>query len=255
VYSAPSSQSDFSLFINLFSFPAMKFSRQAIGFILATAATASPVSVQEKRDTVSGGLIPVPNGIPDLTAYTKPLTDILDGEGSLQEDLPVHGLKTKKDTVSGGLIPVPNGIPDLTAYTKPLTDILDGEGSIQDDLPVHGFKEKRDASSFAQGQPISADGKGGPILGGTNHQLDLQNPDNLGRTPTDNGNVPNLKWSFSDSKTRLLKGGWVREQVITDLPSSTDVSAAQQHIKKGALRELHWHRVVRFIYRALTGHN
>jgi oxalate decarboxylase len=80
--------------------------------------------------------------------------------------------------------------------------------------------------------------------GGTNKELDLQNPDNLGQQPTDNGVVPNLKWSFSDSKTRLLKGGWVREQVIQDLPSSHDISGAQQHLVKGAIRELHWHKVV-----------
>lgn len=82
-------------------------------------------------------------------------------------------------------------------------------------------------------------------LGGTNKQLDLENPDGLGLQSTDNGVVPNLKWSFSDSKTRLLKGGWVREQVIQDLPQSHDIAAAQQHLKKGAIRELHWHRVVR----------
>jgi oxalate decarboxylase len=39
----------------------------------------------------------------------------------------------------------------------------------------------------------------------------------------------------------------VREQVITDLPQSHDIAAAQQHLKQGALRELHWHRVVRSI--------
>ena len=72
------------------------------------------------------------------------------------------------------------------------------------------------------------------------------NPDNLGGQSTDNGNVPNMKWSFSDSRTRLLKGGWVREQVIQDLPQSHDIAAAQMHLKKGALREMHWHRVVRF---------
>ncbi|KAF2666277.1 oxalate decarboxylase [Microthyrium microscopicum] len=108
---------------------------------------------------------------------------------------------------------------------------------------------KRDAQ-FAQGEPVDATGKGGPILGGTNKQIDLQNPDGLGAQSTDNGIVPNLKWSFSDSKTRLLNGGWVREQVITDLPSSHDIAAAQQHLKKGALRELHWHRVAEwgFVY-------
>ena len=74
--------------------------------------------------------------------------------------------------------------------------------------------------------------------------MDLQNPNNLGAQSTDNGVVPNLKWSFSDSKTRIFPGGWVREQVVTDLPSSKDIAAAQQHLTKGALRELHWHRVV-----------
>lgn len=85
------------------------------------------------------------------------------------------------------------------------------------------------------------------LSGGTNKQIDLQNPDNLGAQSTDNGVVPNLKWSFSDSKTRILAGGWVREQVITDLPASHDIAAAQQHLKKGAIRELHWHRVVRTV--------
>lgn len=121
--------------------------------------------------------------------------------------------------------------------------------------------EKR--QQFNQGQPVDAKGNGGPIqgkcyalqldtdvkkltdqAGGTNKPLDLQNPDNLGAQSTDNGVVVNLKWSFSDSKTRVLPGGWVREQVITDLPASHDIAAAQQHLKKGALRELHWHRVV-----------
>ncbi|KAI4283730.1 MAG: hypothetical protein L6R38_001987 [Xanthoria sp. 2 TBL-2021] len=104
--------------------------------------------------------------------------------------------------------------------------------------------EKR--QQFSQGQPINAQGNGAPILervheGGTNKELDLQNP---GAQGTDNGVVPNLKWSFSDSKTRIFPGGWVREQVVTDLPASRDIAAAQLHLKGGALRELHWHRVV-----------
>ena len=127
--------------------------------------------------------------------------------------------------------------------------------------------ERRDAPGFAQGQPFDGKGKGAPLSGtriltfqvkfqltdpgGTNKQLDLQNPANLGEEPTDAGNVVNLKWSFSDSHTRLLNGGWVREQVITDLPSSEDIAGAQQHLKKGAIRELHWHRVAEwgFVYK------
>ncbi|KAG8529198.1 uncharacterized protein KY384_005833 [Bacidia gigantensis] len=104
--------------------------------------------------------------------------------------------------------------------------------------------EKR--QQFSQGQPVDGKGKGAPILGGTNKQIDLQNPDGLGAQSTDNGVVPNLKWSFSDSKTRVFPGGWVREQVITDLPASHDIAAAQQHLSKGAVRQLHWHRVVIF---------
>lgn len=83
------------------------------------------------------------------------------------------------------------------------------------------------------------------MLGGTNHAIDLQNPDNLGAQSVDHGAVPNLKWSFSDSKTNIFPGGWTREQVVTDLPQSHDIAGAQQHLIKGAIRELHWHRVVR----------
>lgn len=81
-------------------------------------------------------------------------------------------------------------------------------------------------------------------LGGTNKPVDLQNPDNLGQQDRDNGYIPNLKWAFSDSKTNIFSGGWVREQITSDLPASHDISGAQQHLKKGAIRELHWHRVV-----------
>lgn len=84
--------------------------------------------------------------------------------------------------------------------------------------------------------------------GGTNHQIDLQNPDNLAAQSTDSGTVPNLKWSFSDSKAKIFNGGWTREQVVTDLPSSHDIAGAQQHLKKGAVRELHWHRVAEWGY-------
>lgn len=110
--------------------------------------------------------------------------------------------------------------------------------------------EKRQSGGdrTAQGIPIDSKGRGSVFSGATNRQLDLANPDNLGAQTTDNGVVPNLKWAFSDSKMRLLTGGWVREQVITDLPTSTDISAAQQHLKKGAARELHWHQVAEWGY-------
>lgn len=129
----------------------------------------------------------------------------------------------------------------------------------------------RTGPQFDKGQPDNGAGKGGPLLGmskaglifdvmdtradssvpgGTNKQIDIDNQDNLGRQSTDNGIVPNLKWRFSDSKVRLFYGGWLREQVIQDLPQSHDISAAQQHLDKGGIRELHWHRVAEwgFVY-------
>jgi oxalate decarboxylase/phosphoglucose isomerase-like protein (cupin superfamily) len=45
-----------------------------------------------------------------------------------------------------------------------------------------------------------------------------------------------------------LNGGWTRQQVVTDLPASHDIAAAQQHLKKGAIREMHWHRVSEWGY-------
>ncbi|RVX74846.1 hypothetical protein B0A52_01123 [Exophiala mesophila] len=105
--------------------------------------------------------------------------------------------------------------------------------------------------SFDDGVPYDpATGKGAIISGGTNHEIDLQNPSGLGQESTDAGSVPNLKWSFSMSKTKIFPGGWVRQQVIDDLPQSHDIAAAQQHLKKGAIRELHWHTVAEwgFVY-------
>ena len=131
-----------------------------------------------------------------------------------------------------------------TSLASPFVKRVPGQGPHQSKHLRPVLERRQDGPQFAQGQPIDGKGKGAPISGGTNRALDRQNPDNLGAQSTDSGLVVNLKWAFSDSKTRLLNGGWVREQVITDLPSSKDISAAQQHLTKGSIRELHWHRVV-----------
>ncbi|KAI1826055.1 thermophilic glucose-6-phosphate isomerase [Xylaria intraflava] len=110
------------------------------------------------------------------------------------------------------------------------------------------IERRQSGGGFEDGQPADGNGKGAQIVGGTNHQIDLQNPDNLGQQSTDSGVVPNLKWSFSDSKARIFNGGWVRESVITDLPSSHDIAGAQQHLTKGSIRELHWHSVAEWGY-------
>ncbi|KAK0529612.1 hypothetical protein OC842_004186 [Tilletia horrida] len=99
-------------------------------------------------------------------------------------------------------------------------------------------------TDFGSGDPQPQRGdKGASFLHESNTAIDKQNIDYLSPPPTDAGVIPNLKWSFSLSKTRLLKGGWVREQVVTDLPISKDVAAAEQRLSPYAYRELHWHRV------------
>lgn len=91
-------------------------------------------------------------------------------------------------------------------------------------------------------QPIRGP-RGDVRSGGTNEEIDRQNPDYVTPPPSDNGNIPNLKWSFSLSRTRLFDGGWLREQTVRDLPPSKEISAAEVRLAPNAYRELHWHRV------------
>ncbi|KAL9939211.1 hypothetical protein V8E36_002024 [Tilletia maclaganii] len=75
-------------------------------------------------------------------------------------------------------------------------------------------------------QPIQGV-KGATFLSDSNTAIDRQNPSYLTPRKTDAGVIPNLKWSFSLSHTRLLKGGWIREQ--TPSPSSvTSFSSSQR---------------------------
>lgn len=76
-----------------------------------------------------------------------------------------------------------------------------------------------------------------PINQAADGDIDAQNPDN-------HGTVPNLMWRFSDSKTDVHWGGWLRSQVVQDLSQGTDVSVMQAHLSEGAIRESHWHSVV-----------
>ncbi|SNX87696.1 uncharacterized protein MEPE_06406 [Melanopsichium pennsylvanicum] len=57
---------------------------------------------------------------------------------------------------------------------------------------------------------------------------DPRNPDNLSPPSTNAGNIPNLKWSFSQSHSKLLNGGWVHKQTVTNLLSSPLVAVVKQ---------------------------
>ncbi|KAI0444039.1 Bicupin, oxalate decarboxylase/oxidase [Xylaria telfairii] len=87
----------------------------------------------------------------------------------------------------------------------------------------------------------NTDGRGAPEDEGQNIAIELQNPSALNPPPTDGGMVPNLKWSFALSNTLKNKGGYIREQLESDLPPSTDFAGAQNHLTKGSIRQMHWH--------------
>lgn len=96
-------------------------------------------------------------------------------------------------------------------------------------------------------QPIIGD-LGATIMGPTNLALEAQNPDILLPPVTDNGILPNLKWSFANSHMRLDEGGWARETTIRELPSSPSMAGVNMRLKAGAVREMHWHRESEWAY-------
>jgi oxalate decarboxylase len=101
-------------------------------------------------------------------------------------------------------------------------------------------------------EPIR-DGTGATIMGPRNVALERQNPDLLRSPYTDSGTIPNLKFSFSDARNRLLTGGWSREVTQRELPISTTLAGVDMRLKPGAIRELHWHKEAEWAY-MLAGH-
>ena len=101
-------------------------------------------------------------------------------------------------------------------------------------------------------EPIR-DGTGATIMGPRNVALERQNPDLLRSPYTDSGTIPNLKFSFSDARNRLLTGGWSREVTQRELAISTTLAGVDMRLKPGAIRELHWHKEAEWAY-MLAGH-
>ncbi|MDR6715975.1 oxalate decarboxylase family bicupin [Paenibacillus sp. 2003] len=97
-------------------------------------------------------------------------------------------------------------------------------------------------------QPIRSDGAGGPDLGPRDVMRDIQNPDMLVPPVTDNGLLPNLKMSFSDTHMQLNHGGWSREITVRDLPIATTLAGVNMSLTPGGVRELHWHQQSEWAY-------
>ena len=96
-------------------------------------------------------------------------------------------------------------------------------------------------------EPI-IDNVGASVMGPTNPARDRENPDIIAPPRTDEGTIPNMRWSFSDSHMRLEEGGWARQTTIRELPSSPQMSGVNMRLKAGAVREMHWHRESEWAY-------
>src|SRR5260221_9986669 len=96
-------------------------------------------------------------------------------------------------------------------------------------------------------QPIR-DGLGASILGPHNVPVERENPDLLASPSTDNGTIPNLKFSFATARNRLVTGGWAREVTVRELPVATELAVVNMRLKPGGIRELHWHKEAEWAY-------
>lgn len=96
-------------------------------------------------------------------------------------------------------------------------------------------------------QPIRGD-KGATDPGPRNIELDRQNPDILIPPETDNGSIPNLKFSFGMAHNRLEEGGWAREVTVRELPAAKGLAGVDMRLDSGVVRELHWHKEAEWGY-------
>ncbi len=110
---------------------------------------------------------------------------------------------------------------------------------------------KNEQQSLPVPEPMRPDGAGGPDKGPRNLMRDMQNPDLLVPPPTDNGLIPNLRFSFSDSHMQLNQGGWSREVTIRELPTATTLAGVNMSLIPGGVRELHWHQQAEWAYMLL----
>jgi oxalate decarboxylase len=91
-------------------------------------------------------------------------------------------------------------------------------------------------------------GHGGTDPGPRNLARDRQNSDLLVPPPTDQGTLPNLRFSFSDSHVRQETGGWTRQVTVRELGVSKDIAGVDMRLNTGGIRELHWHKAAEWAY-------
>ena len=107
------------------------------------------------------------------------------------------------------------------------------------------------AAGAETGEPVpqpQRPGYGGTDPGPRNVTRDRQNPDLLVPPSTDQGTLPNLRFSFADAHTRLTSGGWTRQATVRELGISKDIAGVDMRLNAGSVRELHWHKQAEWAY-------
>ena len=95
-------------------------------------------------------------------------------------------------------------------------------------------------------------GRGGSNPGPKNPGRIQQNPDMIAPPATDHGTLPNLRFSFDDSHTRIEPGGWTRQVTVRELGISKNIAGVNMRLNAGGVRELHWHKAAEWAF-VLTG--
>jgi oxalate decarboxylase len=90
--------------------------------------------------------------------------------------------------------------------------------------------------------------RGGTDPGPRDVLRDRENPDILVPPSTDQGTLPNLRFSFADAHMRLESGGWTRQVTVRELGISTDIAGVDMRLNAGGIRELHWHKAGEWAY-------
>ncbi|MCJ1370446.1 hypothetical protein MMC20_001659 [Loxospora ochrophaea] len=116
--------------------------------------------------------------------------------------------------------------------------------------PKHRDLTDSKVDSYGKGlHPLPyRNGHGSDILGPRNPDREKQQPDLVRPPSTDKGTMANMKWSFSDSHTRIEEGGWARQTTIRELPTSIELAGVNMRLDEGAIRELHWHKEAEWAY-------
>ena len=84
--------------------------------------------------------------------------------------------------------------------------------------------------------------------GPRNSALASQNADSFMPPPTDHGDEPAFKYSFSLSHNRTYQGGWARQVTVRDFPISKELAGVNMRLTAGGIRELHWHVPAEWAY-------